>query len=366
MDREATKLKFVPGSRRFLVSPTCPCGKSNRDGKFSPFLGFSYKGYCHGCGKTFYPNLKEESLSDSSWHYSISKRTLISQVPTSTEKSVIPNQYFEETINPPDIKTIRANSSLFKGLINNKQANIPEEVIIEAFNRFAIGYSDFHFHFHTVDPSYWSQGGSNIFWLIDEHGDIRGGQVVLYNSDSLTVSTLKTPDRHTRPVYLVIEQNLKAQGQKYPEWLTSYRTSTGNKIPCPFGLPQLKNEPITKPIALCEGYKTALVGHIYIPHFIWLAIGSRGLLSSQRLKAIGGRTVHLFPDLSSDGSTYKLWQEQATNLQKHLNGNWYISRILEDAPGIQEEEKKAGVDLADYLLTRCNWPEFQKRIAIQT
>jgi len=31
----------------------CPCGKSNKDGKFSPFVGYIDKGYCHGCSKFF-------------------------------------------------------------------------------------------------------------------------------------------------------------------------------------------------------------------------------------------------------------------------------------------------------------------------
>ena len=33
----------------------CPCGKSNKDGKFASFKGFDNKGYCHSCDKTFFP-----------------------------------------------------------------------------------------------------------------------------------------------------------------------------------------------------------------------------------------------------------------------------------------------------------------------
>lgn len=31
----------------------CPCGKSNKDGKFAPFQGYDDKGYCHSCDRCF-------------------------------------------------------------------------------------------------------------------------------------------------------------------------------------------------------------------------------------------------------------------------------------------------------------------------
>ncbi len=40
---------------RFRVAKTCPCGKSNRDGKFSPLKGYTDKGKCHSCGQFFPP-----------------------------------------------------------------------------------------------------------------------------------------------------------------------------------------------------------------------------------------------------------------------------------------------------------------------
>jgi len=32
---------------------TCPCGRNNRDGKFSPFKGYEDKGYCHSLVKVY-------------------------------------------------------------------------------------------------------------------------------------------------------------------------------------------------------------------------------------------------------------------------------------------------------------------------
>ena len=33
----------------------CPCGKSNRDGKFVPYVGYDTKDYCHSCGQVYLP-----------------------------------------------------------------------------------------------------------------------------------------------------------------------------------------------------------------------------------------------------------------------------------------------------------------------
>lgn len=362
MKREGIPPKFVTGSKRYQIAPKCPCGKNNKDGKFAPYVGYTDKGFCHSCGETFYPD-KEDSFLEPFQRPPQRRPPLIYKLSSDNEKLVIPVEYFDQSINPPSIQSIRANSSLFKGLLNNKKASIPEEVIIEAFNRFSIGYTNYQFYFPKDDPTYKSQGGANIFWLIDESNDIRGGQVVLFDTSSQTASTVKKPNRHTRPVYFAIQQHLKKKGREIPEWLTSYKNSTGNKYPCLFGLPQLKIELSTKPIALCEAYKTALIGYIFFPQYIWLAVGSRGMLTPSRLKAINGRTVHLFPDLSSDGGTLKLWEQGAIKLEKEHGGSWSVNPILEDAPGITVEERKEGIDIADYLLTRCNWHQFQKLAA---
>ena len=41
----------------------CPCGKSNKNGKFASFEGHEDKGYCHSCGKTFFPGNPGERIA---------------------------------------------------------------------------------------------------------------------------------------------------------------------------------------------------------------------------------------------------------------------------------------------------------------
>lgn len=38
---------------RYRIAPKCPCGKSNRDGKFAPLKDNPKCGKCHSCGKFF-------------------------------------------------------------------------------------------------------------------------------------------------------------------------------------------------------------------------------------------------------------------------------------------------------------------------
>lgn len=42
-------------TRRYAIANECPCGKSNKDGKFAPFKGMEKYGKCHSCDQTFFP-----------------------------------------------------------------------------------------------------------------------------------------------------------------------------------------------------------------------------------------------------------------------------------------------------------------------
>lgn len=329
----------------------CPCGKDNRDNKFAPFKGFTDKGYCHSCGETFFPNPCTSNFKPFTKNNLKKKRKL--------KNTSIPFELFEQSVKPSNFKAALMNSSLYKGLSNNKLADIPSEIIAEAMSRFLVGFTNFQFKFASPKKGYLSPEGANIFWLIDEENKIRGGQVVLFDELNITCPTVKHPGRHTRPVYLAIECSYRRKSEPIPDWLKEYKLEEGNKMPCLFGLPQLKIEPKDKPIAICEAPKTALIGWIYFPEYIWLSIGSKGMLKTHRLKSIIGRSITLFPDLSKDSETYNDWLKAAARIKKELGCQVHISRILEDAPDLTAQERK-GADLADYLLTRCNWREFQK------
>jgi hypothetical protein len=345
------ELKFVPSTKRYKVAPLCPCGKDNRNLRFTPYEGHTDKGYCHSCGETFLPDLpNRESRPHLPYRHHVTPPKPI---------ITIPDEYFRRSVAPANLKAIQEQSSLFKGLINNKIANIPDDEIRAALNRYYVGYSNFQFRFYDY-PTYESARGAIIFWLIDEERRIRGGQIVLFDSNSITVSTLKSPDRHTRPVYKAIKAGIGRNNNTIPQWITDYEEDA-EKIPCLFGIPALLKAPKNKIVALCEAPKTAIIGSIYFPEMIWLSVGAKGNLSAKRCQSLKGRDVILFPDLSTDGSTFALWEEKAAQLQKELGGHWSVNSILENASDLTPEERK-GCDIADYFLTRYDWREFREKI----
>ena len=159
--------------------------------------------------------------------------------------------------------------------------------------------------------------GATVFWQIDDNGRIRTGKVMLYNP--ATGKRVKEPYNHltwTHKLLKLADYNLKL---------------------CLFGEHLLKSEP-TKPVAIVESEKTALIASVYMPQYIWLAVGGLSQLTGERCKVLKGRTVMLYPDLNAYGK----WEAKAKEL------GFKVSNVLETKAS--EEEKKQGLDIADYLL----------------
>jgi hypothetical protein len=98
----------------------------------------------------------------------------------------------------------------------------------------------------------------------------------------------------------------------------------------------------TKPVAIVESEKTAVIASVYLPQFIWVAVGSLTNLNAEKCSILKGRTVTLFPDLNG----FDKWSSKAKELS-HL-ATFTVSDLLERKA--TESEKKQGFDLADYLI----------------
>ena len=98
----------------------------------------------------------------------------------------------------------------------------------------------------------------------------------------------------------------------------------------------------TKPVAVVESEKTAVIASVYLPQFIWVAVGSLTNLNIEKCSILKGRTVTLFPDLNG----FEKWSSKAKELS-HL-AIFTVSDLLERKA--TEAEKKQGFDLADYLI----------------
>jgi hypothetical protein len=191
------------------------------------------------------------------------------------------------------------------------------EAAKEAIQRYFIGTS-----------KHWD--GATVFWQIDGLGRVRAGKIMQY--DSQTGKRVKEPVNKISWVHTVL---------KLPDFHLSQ---------CLFGEHLLKGN--NKPAAIVESEKTAIIASVYLPDMIWLACGGCGNLSLRLCEPLKGRNVILFPDAGK----FNEWNEKAKAL--HAISNVSVSSLIEKEAS--EAERKAGFDLADYLV-RFSLSEFAEK-----
>jgi hypothetical protein len=182
-----------------------------------------------------------------------------------------------------------------------------KNVTIELLKKYPIGTS-----------KYWK--GATVFWQIDTQGKVRTGKIMLYSPT--TGKRVKEPHNLIHWVHKAIKQ---------PNFELKQ---------CLFGEHLLIDK--TKPVAIVESEKTAVIASVYLPAFIWVAVGSLTNLNAERCNVLKGRTVILFPDLKG----FDKWSNKAKELS-HI-ANFVTSDLLERKA--TDIERKQGLDLADYLI----------------
>lgn len=208
------------------------------------------------------------------------------------------------------------------------QGHFGAGVAAELLARFAVGTS-----------AHWP--GACVFWLIDEQGRVRGGQVVLYDE---TGHTVKQPSRCTTWAHTALSARARRLAQPAPAWLTAYSAAEVPKCPCLFGLPQLLSAPAAAPVALVESAKTAVLCTPYLPGYVWLATMGKSYLTAERLAPVKHRHLVLFPDAGATAD----WQRRADELSAQ-GFTVHVSDWLETQA--TAEQQAAGIDLADLLLS---------------
>ncbi len=107
----------------------------------------------------------------------------------------------------------------------------------------------------------------------------------------------------------------------------------------------LLSRDINKPAAVVESEKSAIIGSLCMPQFVWVASGSKQWLKVERLQRLGNREVILYPD--ADG--FDQWKAVATDAQRQ-GVNVKVSNLIENHA--TAEQKANGFDLADYLINQ--------------
>jgi hypothetical protein len=205
----------------------------------------------------------------------------------------------------------------------------------------------------TVASGY--RSGANTFPFIDKNQNVRAVQVKQFDEQNHTTGT--------DFLHSIIEKHHTRKNEPLPEWLKAY-IQQEKRVSCLFG-EHLLSKYHSNPVALVEAPKTAVYGTLYfgLPEtpesLIWLAVYNKSSFSFDKLKALQGRFVYVFPDLSKDGNTFKEWETKAKEYEGRLPGTRFIfSDLLEQlAP---ERDKGNGNDLADYLIKQ-DWRLFRKQ-----
>ncbi len=326
--------KYAGKSSRY----TCPsCGKAHEFTRFidtqsGEFLPESF-GICNRadkCGYRLTPYDKgANGLSYSKEHWQASRMS------SKKRRSSVSSRHL---ITLPEELLIRSlghyEQNNFACLLRERWSEAEADKVIRAFE---VGTS-----------RHWP--GATVFWQRDELGRVRGGQVVLFDQNG---HTAKLPDlsgglkRCTTWVHTALTHHFKRIGQSLPEWLIAYTAADVKKTPSLYGIQQLATAPLDQPVAIVEAPKTAIICSHYFPESVWMAVGSLGQLTTERLLPLRGRNITLFPDASTNGSAFKLWLAGAESLQ-HVGLRVTVSDFLENRA--TEAQKTAGIDLADLLL----------------
>ncbi len=190
-------------------------------------------------------------------------------------------------------------------LVNYLDTLFKPEIVNLLINLYSIGTSSRY------------NGGSTIYWQIDASGNIRTGKIIKYDS---TGHRVKGCNNWVHSVMKLKDFNLKQ---------------------CFFGEHILKHAPGYK-VGIVESEKTAMILQEQIPDLIWLASGGAEGINNEKVKALRGRDVILFPDASKDGRIFKKWKEKAEQF------GFQISDYLEQYTS--DEQKAKGVDIADLII----------------
>ncbi|OZI09333.1 hypothetical protein BWI93_04545 [Siphonobacter sp. BAB-5385] len=207
----------------------------------------------------------------------------------------------------------------------------------------------------TVEKGY--MAGAIAFPYIDEHGNTRTIQIKTFDEGNHTTAT--------NFIHAYLEKNLLELGKSVPEWIVRYKQNE-LKVSCLFGAHLLPRYPFN-PIAIVEAPKTAIIGTLYngFPNepssLLWLAVYNLSSLSYEKVKALAGRNVILFPDLSKPAegqlSAYEQWKQKAEEFNKKMPGTRFVvSDILEQSA--TEQQRIKGLDLADFF-SEMDWRTFR-------
>jgi hypothetical protein len=172
------------------------------------------------------------------------------------------------------------------------------------------------------------QSDKIIFWQFDKQLSCRGGKVISYNRETL-------------------------KRDKEITWMhTVLRMQDFNLSQCLFGEHLIRTS--HDHVIVVESEKSAIVGSIVLPDYVWVATGGKSSGVKEKLISLKGYTVTLIPDIDATES----WQ-QIINENKEIEKftvNDYLDMVATN------EQRNLQYDIADFmLLERRNMQQEQMK-----
>ena len=188
-----------------------------------------------------------------------------------------------------------------------------------------------------------------IFWQIDINGNVRTGKIMQYNP-----TTGKRVHNASGAIDWI--HNTLKRADKLPD---DY-----NLKQCYFGEHQLNEQP-DKIVAITEAEKTAIICSVLFPQMVWIGAGNLNGLTVEKSKVLKDRSVILYPDLSNpelpkEKQAFEIWSKRADEIRQRYGCKIVVSDILEK--NATDEEKRNGLDIADYLIKQMRQAPDQVKV----
>lgn len=199
--------------------------------------------------------------------------------------------------------------------------------------------------------------GFTCFPFIDKSGDVYGIQEKIFDRRNNTDKSRKynTGWIHARLTHTTYKN------KPLPGWLEYYNKNR-KPMKCLFG-EHLLNSYRGNIIVLVEAPKDAIYGTLYFGFpedengLLWLAVGSLGTFTNDRVKVLEGRKILVVPDLSKDGSAFEIWSKKAFQFNDQVPGaQFQVLDILERIA--TKQDRLTGSDVSDILI-RKDWRDYR-------
>jgi len=300
---QKTKLELTFNSKRDNKLITPCCGRKNTDGKFINYKNLSQEyGYCHSCGKASLPPTiyADENGNEYVWN-ELENKFQTDFIPTKNGIANLPTITTQKFIDESIIwKFFKVNPE--NNLLQYLRKTYGDTKTEDAKETYALGTNN---------------DAGIIFWSINSNLKVQKAKIAYYDTNGKRTNKFKVP----------------------------YKNEDGY-FNCLFGEHLIYDKIKTKKtVVLTESEKTAIIGYILFPQYVWVAYGGINGLTENKVSSLIGHNVLIIPDMSENavsiilnkipflislGINAKIWDMTGSKADDQLKLEGIYNNDLED------------------------------------